>query len=85
VSYEILLPMPEELAKKPIRNATELHRYLEEHGFKPLSVTVDNANARVKVFFERELSEDEKKELFEAVLEFYRRHIGVVKTEKKAK
>jgi hypothetical protein len=85
VSYEIPLPMPDELQKKPIRNATELHRYLEEHSFKPLSVTVDNANARVKVFFERELSEDEKKELFEAVLEFYRRHIGVVKTEKKAK
>jgi hypothetical protein len=85
VSYEIPLPTPDELQKKPIRNAIELHRYLEERGFKPLSVTVDNANAKVKVFFERELSEDEKKELFEAVLEFYRRHIGIVKTEKKAK
>jgi len=85
MSYEIPLPMPDELQKKPIRNATELHRYLEEHGFKPLSVSVDNANARVRVFFERELSEDEKKELFEAVMEFYRRHIGVVKAEKKAK
>ena len=85
MSYEIPLPMPDELQKKPIRNAAELHRYLEEHGFKPLSVSVDNANARVRVFFERELSEDEKKELFEAVMEFYRRHIGVVKAEKKAK
>jgi hypothetical protein len=85
VSYEILLPMPEELAKKPIRNATELHRYLEECGFKPLSVTVDNANAKVRVFFDGELSEDEKKLLYETVTEFYRRHIGLVKTEKKAR
>ena len=85
MSYEIPLPMPDELQKKPIRNATELHRYLEERGFKPLAVTVDNANARVRVFFEEELSEDRKKELFEAVMEFYRRHIGVVKAEKRAK
>jgi hypothetical protein len=79
VSYEIPLPMPYELHKKPIRNATELHRYLEEHGFKPLSVTVDNANAKVVVHIGRELSEDEKKGLFEAVSEFYRKWIGVEK------
>ena len=85
MSYEIPLPMPDELQKKPIRNATELHRYLEEHGFKPLAVSVDNANAKVMVFFERELSEDEKKVLFETVVEFYRRHIGIVKIEKKVK
>jgi hypothetical protein len=37
------------------------------------------------VFFDRELSEDEKKDLYESVLEFYRRHLGLVKTEEKAK
>jgi glutamate dehydrogenase/leucine dehydrogenase len=85
VSYEIPLPMPDELQKKPIRSSIELHKYLEEHGFKPLSVTVDNAGAKVVVHFDRELSEDEKKELSEAVIEFYRKHIGLVKTEKKSK
>jgi hypothetical protein len=83
VSYEIPLPMPDELQKKPIVNATELHRFLEEQGFKPTSVVVDNASAKVRVFFDRELSEDEKKDLYESVLEFYRRHLGVVKAEKK--
>jgi uncharacterized protein YbcI len=79
MSYEIPLPMPDELAKKPIRNATELHKHLEKVGFKPLSVTVDNANAKVVVYFEGELSEDEKKLLYEAVTEFYRKWIGVTK------
>jgi len=85
MSYEIPLPMPDELAKKPIRNATELHSHLEKCGFRPVAVAVDNANAKVRVYFEGELSEDEKKLLYEAVIEFYRRHIGVVKTEKKSK
>jgi len=82
VSYEIPLPMPDELQKKPIRNAAKLHRYLEEHGFKPLSVVVDNANARVKVYFEGELDESQRKALYEAVLEFYRKWIGVEKEER---
>lgn len=77
MSYEIPLPMPEELQRKPITNAAELHRFLEEQGFKPLSVAIDNAGAKVRVFFERELAEDEKKVLFEAVLDFYRERIGV--------
>jgi hypothetical protein len=83
VSYEIPLPMPDQLQRKPITNATELRRFLEERGFKPAAVVVDNASAIVRVFFDRELSEDEKKELFEAVLEFYRRHLGLVKPEER--
>jgi len=79
MSYEIPLPMPEELQKKPILHATELHRYLEKHGFKPLAVVADNASARIWAFFEKELGDDEKKKLFEAVLEFHRKHIGVEK------
>jgi hypothetical protein len=79
VSYEIPLPMPDELHKKPITNATELHRYLEEQGFKPLTVVVDNASAKITVHFERELSEEEKKDLYESVLEFYREWIGAEK------
>jgi hypothetical protein len=79
MSYEIPLPMPDMLQKKPILNATELHKHLEDQGFKPLAVVVDNANARVRLFFEKELEEKEKKKLVEAVIEFYRKHIGVEK------
>jgi hypothetical protein len=79
VSYEIPLPMPEQLTKKPILNASEVHRYLEGVGFKPVAVVVDNANARVRVFLEGELDEKEKRRLMEAVLEFYRKWIGVEK------
>ena len=78
MSYEIPLPMPEQLAKKPILNATQIHKYLEEKGFKPLAVVVDNANAKIKVFFERELDDVDEKKLFETVMDFYRKHIGVV-------
>jgi hypothetical protein len=79
VSYEIPLPMPDQLQRKPILHATELHRYLESRGFKPLAVVVDNANARIVVFFDRELKEEEKSKLVEAVMEFYRKWIGVEK------
>jgi phosphomannomutase len=79
VSYEIPLPMPEELHKKPIRDAAELHRFLEERGFKPTAVVVDNADAKIRVYFEGELSEEEEKKLFEAVSEFYRKWLGVEK------
>jgi len=77
MSYEIPLPMPEMLQKKPILNAAELHRYLEKQGFKPLAVVVDNANAKIRVFFETELKEEEKRKLVEAVNEFYKKWIGV--------
>jgi hypothetical protein len=79
MSYEVPLPSPDELQRKPIRNAVELHRHLESKGFKPLAVVVDNASARVRVYFEDELSEGDKKRLFESVLEFYRKHIGAEK------
>jgi hypothetical protein len=79
VSYEVPLPSPDELAKKPIRNALDVHRHLESKGFKPLAVVVDNAGARVRVYFETELSESERKKLFETVLEFYRKHAGAEK------
>ena len=78
MSYEIPLPMPERLAKKPILHATQLHKHLEEKGFKPLAVVVDNANAKIKVFFERELDDVDKKKLFETIMDFYRKHIGIV-------
>jgi hypothetical protein len=79
MSYEIPLPMPYELQKKPIRNATELHRYLEKCGLRPAAVVVDNANAKVVVHFVSELSEGERKLLYGAVMEFYRKWIGVEK------
>jgi hypothetical protein len=79
MSYEIPLPMSEQLQKKPIKNATELHKYLERNEIKPLSVVVDNANARVRVYFEGEIGAEERKKLSEAVMEFYRKHIGVEK------
>jgi hypothetical protein len=79
MSYEIPLPMPDMLQKKPIVNAMEVHRYLEGEGFKPIAVVVDNANARIRVYFEGELKEEEKRKLVEAVMEFYRKWIGVQK------
>jgi hypothetical protein len=79
VSYEIPLPMPEELAKKPIKNALDVHKHLESKGFKPLAVVVDNANAKIIVYFEQELSDKDKKVMYEAVLDFYRKWVGAEK------
>jgi len=79
VSYEIPLPMSEQLLKKPIINAPELHRYLEKNGFKPVAVIVDNANARVVVYFSSELGDKDKKKLVDTVTEFYRKWVGVEK------
>jgi hypothetical protein len=76
VSYEIPLPMPDQLQRKPITSSADLLRYLEERGFKPTAVVVDNANAKVLVFFERELDEDSKDDLFEAVMEYYKKHLS---------
>jgi hypothetical protein len=69
--------MPDKLRQKPILNATELHRHLEEQGFKPIVIVVDNERARVTVYFREELGEDERLKLQEAVLEWYRKWIGV--------
>jgi len=77
MSYEIPLPMPEKLQEKPILNATELHKYLESAGFKPLVVVVDNANAKIRVYFERSLSDTEAKKLLEVILDYYKKHIKV--------
>ena len=79
MSYEVPLPSPELLQRRPILHAAELHRYLESRGLRPLAVVVDNANARVVVYFERELGDSEKKLLFEVVQEFYRKHAGLEK------
>jgi hypothetical protein len=79
VSYEIPLPMPDELQKKPIKSASDVHKYLESRGFKPYAVVVDNANAKMVVYFEQELSDRDKKALYEAVMEFYRKWVGVEK------
>ncbi|MCC5990384.1 MAG: hypothetical protein LM558_02590 [Thermosphaera sp.] len=77
MSYEVPLPMPDRLREKPILNASELHRYLEEQGFKPMVVVVDNNMARVTIHFSEELGDKEKLKLQEAVLEWYRKWIGV--------
>jgi len=77
LSYEVPLPMPDRLREKPILNASELHRYLEEQGFKPMVVVVDNNMARVTIHFSEELGDKEKLKLQEAVLEWYRKWIGV--------
>jgi hypothetical protein len=79
MSYEIPLPMPDQLQRKPILHAVEIHRHLEAQGFKPIAVVVDNANARIRVFFDSELKEEERKKLVEAVMEFYRKYIGIEK------
>jgi len=77
--YEVPLPMAEELRKRPILNASDLHAYLERQGFRPLAVVVDNANAEVRAFFLEELDEKAKKRLMEAVLDYERKHLGVEK------
>ena len=77
MSYEIPLPMPERLQAKPILNAQELHRYLEQEGFKPLTVIVDNIEAKVTVYFASELPVNEARRLEEKVVEWYRRHLGL--------
>jgi hypothetical protein len=71
--------MPDRLREKPILNATELHNYLEEQGFNPIVVVVDNDRARVTVYFSEELGEDEEHKLQEAIMEWYRKWIGVKK------
>ncbi len=77
MSYEIPLPRPEKLQFKPILNAIDLHRYIAEKlGVEPLSVSVDNSSGKVRVYFERELSEDQKKKLIVAVNDYYKSHIG---------
>ena len=70
--------MPEELLKKPIF-AGDLHKYLNKNDFNPTAVVVDNTNAKVKIYFEKELDENTKKRLMEAVLDYYNKHIGVKK------
>ena len=77
--YEIPLPMADELAKKPILNAYEVHRAIEKAGIRVLSVVVDNANARIRVYTEDVLNDSRKKLLFEVVEEFYRKWIGIEK------
>ena len=77
--YEVPLPMAEELRKRPILNASDLHAQLEKQGFRPLAVVVDNDNAKVRAFFLEELDEKAKKKLMEAVLDYEKKHLGVEK------
>ena len=71
--------MPDRLREKPIVNATVLHNYLVEQGFNPVVVVVDNDRSRVLVYFSEELGDEEKLKLQEAILEWYRKWIGVEK------
>jgi hypothetical protein len=71
--------MPDRLREKPVLNASELHGYLVEQGFNPIVVVVDNERARVTVYFSEELGEEEKLRLQEAIMEWYRKWIGVEK------
>jgi hypothetical protein len=73
--YEIPLPMPDKLLAKPILNAKDVHEYLERNGFRPLIVSVDNSKARITIYFDKELNDEEKKDLTDAVLDFYRKWI----------
>jgi len=75
--YEIPLPMAEELRRRPILNAIDLHAHLERQGFKPLALVVDNANAKVRAFFSEELDDKARKRLIEAVLDYERKHLGI--------
>jgi len=77
MSYEIPLPMPEKLLEKPILNALDLHQYLESNEFKPLNVIIDNANAKIKVYFEKEISNDKKRKLMDVVMDYYKKHIKI--------
>jgi len=77
--YEVPLPMAEELRRRPILNASDLHAHLEKAGFRPLALVVDNANAKVRAFFSEELDDRAKKRLTEAVLDYERKHLGVEK------
>ena len=77
--YEVPLPMAEELRKRPILNASDLHAQLEKQGFRPLAIVVDNDNAKVRAFFLEELDEKAKKKLMEAVLDYEKKHLGVEK------
>jgi len=81
VSYEVPLPAPERLREKPILSAQELHRFLEAKGFRPLAVTVDNAAGKVLAHFASELGDEERKRLMDAVLDFYKRHLGLTEGE----
>jgi hypothetical protein len=69
--------MSDRLRVKPILNASELHKYLEEQGFKPAVVVVDNNMAKVTIHFTKELGNEEKLRLQEAVMDWYRKWIGV--------
>jgi hypothetical protein len=77
--YEVPLPIAEELRRRPIINASDLHAHLEKAGFRPLAVVVDNGNAKVRAFFSEELDDKAKKRLTEAILDYHRKHLGVEK------
>jgi hypothetical protein len=72
MAYEILHPNPAALEKKPL-DANDVIGYLEDLGWKPYAVSVDNVRGSVKVFFTKELASDEKKKLEEHVLEYFKR------------
>jgi hypothetical protein len=72
MAYEIIHPNPIVLEKKPL-DANDVMGYLEDLGWKPYAVSVDNVKGSVKVFFSKELDSEERKKLEEHVLEYFKR------------
>ena len=64
MSYEYLYPKVERLREKPFK-ADEIMRTVEEAGFKPIQLKVDNVLGQVVAYFEGELGKKKKKALDE--------------------
>jgi hypothetical protein len=69
MSYEIIHPKP--VGRKPM-DAVKILRFLEERGFKPYAVSVDNDRGVVKAFFREELEDKEEKRLYEELNDYLR-------------
>jgi hypothetical protein len=64
--YEYLHPKADKLKDKPMR-AEDIMNLLNEEGFSPLTVRVDNHTGQVFIYFEKGLSDKEKEKLDEVL------------------
>lgn len=64
--YEYLHPKADKLKDRLMR-AEDVMNLLNEEGFSPLTVRVDNHTGQVFVYFEKELSDKEKEKLDEVL------------------